>query len=178
MRYREMSIDIETLGTKPGSVVLSIGVVGFEVNKAPKELLNVRIDVLESLFAGLKVDESTLAWWRKQSREAKQALTMGTLVSSGGAINALNQVFEDYATDNVRVWMKGPSFDGAHLAAMADLLSKELPWQYWSERCVRTICDGVKEPARGAGNVHHGALDDAMHQAKWVRKAIKQKGGC
>lgn len=176
-KYNHVSVDIESLGTKPGCIVLSIGVAGFDLKRKPVRLLDVRIDVLDSLFIGLEADEATLTWWRGQSREAKAALSYGEAQRAAEAVRELIEVIEARATDDLRVWMKGPSFDGVLLGALAERVGLELPWQYWSERCVRTICEGVPEPVRGDGNVHHSAVDDALHQAAWVRKALAMKGG-
>ncbi len=61
-------IDIETLGTEPGSVVLSVGAVKFDPfnNIEPNNGKHWMLDVDAQTNVGRLVDESTLAWWGKQ----------------------------------------------------------------------------------------------------------------
>ena len=67
-----VSIDIETLGTAPGSVILTIGAVAFNRHGLIPERNGIlgtfyqRIDLDYSLRAGLTVDASTLRWWFSQ----------------------------------------------------------------------------------------------------------------
>lgn len=168
--YTDISVDIETLGTKPGSVVLSIGAVPFNLERVSSNGLIVAPSIMEQLIVGLEADVNTLAWWGKQSPEARERVRQTPTVEPLKALLMLQDLVEECCTSDVRVWMKGPSFDGVHLAALADAVGGELPWRYWQERCVRTICDGVTEPERG--DVQHCAYDDALHQAKWVRDAL------
>ena len=72
-------IDLETLGTQPGSIILSIGAVLFDPTKAPHECLGEEfyyvIGKPTCLAAGLTFSQDTLDWWKKQSPEARKVLT-------------------------------------------------------------------------------------------------------
>lgn len=175
MRYEHLSIDIETLGTRPGSIVLSVGLVPFTLNEPvnPENAEYWRISLVDSLIVGLQADRDTLDWWAKQTTEARAALEQGevrTLASTG---YRLEHVLATHCTEKCLVWMKGPSFDGVLLTAALEVAGRKVPWKYWQERDVRTICDGVHEPKREG--THHNAADDAVHQAVWVRQALLSK---
>ena len=71
-------LDIEALGSKPGSVILSIGAVKFAGGKILHEFYR-RIDPQSCIDAGLKIDVDTVMWWMKQSKEARDALGTGTM---------------------------------------------------------------------------------------------------
>lgn len=73
-----LMMDIETLGTKPGCVVLEVCVKNFMPDGSEDELgyeLHEYIDVFSSLMAGLETDDSTLKWWKSMMREeAREAM--------------------------------------------------------------------------------------------------------
>ena len=64
-------VDLETLGTAPGSVILSIGAVRFDVEKGLLDEFYVNIDVESSQRLGLTIDGDTVMWWLKQSDAAR-----------------------------------------------------------------------------------------------------------
>jgi len=176
-KYTELSVDIETLGTYPGNVVLSIGACAFDVDRGlfEEQELSLKISLLDSLFCGFEIDPDTLEWWRKQPEEARQALETGLHHTVKESLVELAVFKRAHCAQVCRVWMKGPSFDGVLLKAMAKKVGVALPWDYWEERDVRTICDGIDEPKRVL-DTKHDALDDAIHQAYMVRVALLRRG--
>lgn len=55
--------DIETLGTLPGSAILSIGAVRFDIGKKSiSDEFYVNLDVTSSLSAGFTYEKSTINW--------------------------------------------------------------------------------------------------------------------
>ena len=175
MKYEHLSVDIETLSNKPGGIVLNVAAVPFTLNERVGSLYGYwRISVMDSLLHGLTTDPYTLAWWRRQSCEAFEGAHYGTEYRLDEVAGSLFGYIAENCTENVKVWMKGPGFDGVMLAGAFEKVGRGLPWKFWNERCVRTICDGVKEPDR-TGDVKHCAIDDAYHQAKWVRDALMSK---
>ncbi|WP_409277834.1 3'-5' exonuclease [Providencia rustigianii] len=77
-------------------------------------------------------------------------------------------------TDDVQVWGNGVDFDNVILRNAYNSVGLEPFWNHWNNRCVRTIV----ELGRNAGidpkttlpfvGEPHNALDDAIHQAKYV----------
>lgn len=171
--YSELSVDIETLGTNGGDVVLSIGAVAFDLTGVSKRRLSVSICVIDSLLHGLRIDPDTLDWWRRQSSDAQAALRKDSAMPLVEAADALTAFFDKNCSEECRVWMKGPSFDGVLLKGAFAKIDRPLPWKYYRERDVRTICDNIAEPERNG--THHSATDDAVHQACWVRDALFAK---
>src|SRR5262245_9291276 len=99
-------VDIETLGTRPGSVVLSVAAVRFNARGTYAEFHRA-INIFDSLMAGLTIDPATVSWWRQQSEQSRRAL---------GFVDPLSGVLRDLtaflATDRpLRMWAKGPDFD-------------------------------------------------------------------
>ena len=74
------------------------------------------------------------------------------------------------------VWGKGPSFDCALLHSAYDKLELPRPWDFWNERCVRTIfAFNPKAPKEipFEGQPHRG-IDDCKHQIKGVTENLKE----
>ena len=69
-------IDIETLGTKPGCIIQSIGAVLFDPFGKPVEMYPFyrNISKQSCLDIGLTEDPNTVKWWSEQSDIAKTHL--------------------------------------------------------------------------------------------------------
>src|SRR4051812_3766510 len=67
---QDIMIDLETLGTLPGSVILSIGAVAFdELSVAPGAGFYKVISTISCESCGLTKDEATEKWWLDQGEE-------------------------------------------------------------------------------------------------------------
>src|SRR5262245_9687443 len=127
-------VDIETLGTRPGSVILSVGAVRFDETGLAEERFYRPIDGFDSLMHGLTTDTATVGWWRLQSAEARGALQPGRpLAETMGALYKYIAAF-----DSTLVWAKGPDFDLVLLEAAFNAVNQKKPWSYRNARDVRT----------------------------------------
>ena len=170
MKMRHCMIDLETLGTAANAPVIAIGAVFFDPNTGTLgDTFDAAIDVEDAMRYGV-MSGSTFKWWLGQSDAARQKVVRGR----ERAEDVFNR-FGSFAMkhgDNVQPWGNGASFDIAILDhAFPRILNKPAPWKFWNVRDCRTI----KELASGIVNyndkmqgVAHTALDDAVHQAKWV----------
>ncbi|POO54357.1 hypothetical protein CPJ18_02345 [Agrobacterium rosae] len=60
----DLMIDIETLGTAPGSVILSVGAVTFNAETGEfGEGFYAAVEPQSAVDMGLTIDVSTLKWW-------------------------------------------------------------------------------------------------------------------
>lgn len=168
---KHMMVDLETLGTAANAPVIAIGAVFFDPNTGTLgDTFDATIDVEDAMRYGV-MSGSTFKWWLGQSDAAREKVVRGR--------ERAEDVFNRFGTftlkhgDNVQPWGNGASFDIAILDhAFPRILNKPAPWKFWNVRDVRT----VKELAVGVvrfddkmkQGVAHTALDDAVHQAKWV----------
>lgn len=176
---QNVMVDLETLGTVPGCAILSIGAVAFcPRTQTLGERLYIEINRHNTRQAGLKINESTLAWWKTQPG----GLEFLARTDSGGeilstALTGLTYFLEQFDLKEVRVWGNGSDFDNAILAAAYDAIGLETPWKFWNNRCFRTlksVCGhGLSMPRTG---VHHNALDDAVTQANLAMKILGKMG--
>lgn len=160
-------VDLETLGTEPGSVIVTLAAVQF--GGQPGRILNtfirhIRPDSCEA--AGLRCNAATALWWLKQSEDARRRLEEGQKEAI-----PLDQALKEFGwwlpgeRKQRCIWGNGASFDCALLAAAYRAVSRELPWSYAGERCYRTIKALHPDVPMERQGTHHDALDDAKSQA-------------
>lgn len=154
-------IDIETLGTRPGDVILSIGAVKFSAEEVTEKFY-VSIDPESCKEVGLRAQKSTLEWWSNQSAEARAAAFSGT-TTLNVALTKLTVWMPPM--ESAVVWGNGASFDTVLVAAAYRAMKMDVPWHYWNERCYRTISSMFMKSKVERVGTGHNALDDATTQA-------------
>src|SRR5688572_9943106 len=98
-------VDIETLGSAPGSVILSIGAVWFGDDGLGSEFYRT-VDIFDSLLRGLTIDAATVAWWRDQGVRAQRvAQDRDAMRDLGEALYDLGR-FLDRKPAESNVWAK------------------------------------------------------------------------
>lgn len=170
-------VDLETLGRKPGCVILSIGAVSFDPFDPNAEQFTFErvIDITSSLFAGFNIEQETLEWWRKQSEEAKAPFFSRATHRIKNALIDFQEWCKHRKAD--RIWAQGVSFDPPILEEAFKICGLQPSWKYNAPRDTRTVYDLFDldmTKMQREGN-HHNALDDARFQVKCIHAAI-QKG--
>lgn len=166
--------DLETLGTAPGCVILSIGAVVFDpiTGRMGAEFYR-NIDRASCLAIGLTIDGDTEAWWREQSQEARDRLEVNP--------QPILEVLADFTAwwsdvGGRRFWGHGAGFDEPILRAAYKAAGLSAPWSFSRSRDTRTIYDLANvAPNRDVG-VHHDALVDARNQAVAVCDSFRKLG--
>jgi len=170
---QDIMLDLETLGTEPNAIILSIGMVAFDYqnNKLGPEFYTP-ISVLGSVAAGYQYSDSTLIWWERQTPVARGVLAeaLTTAITPYAACNSVREYLQQFSPD-VRVWGNGAAFDNELLRGY---LRKHYPvplWKFWNDRCYRTLNALMAarvektDPLASRVGTHHNALDDAKTQA-------------
>lgn len=157
--------DTETLGRRPGCIVLSIGGVVFDPITGLGEEFYRNIDPTSCEMLGLTAEPETLEWWKGQSEEARAALEADQVTLT----DALMEFADFYRrNDGSRLWAHGPNFDEVILVAAYEAAGVPVPWSYKAPRCTRTLYENAdvdpKAAAYQVGTLHN-ALDDAKSQA-------------
>jgi hypothetical protein len=160
-------LDLETLGTTPGSVVLSIGAVAFDRDEGLGDTYYSVISVASSMKFGLTIDASTLLWWSKQDRAAYQEALSAEHTQLTTTLNSFNNWLDSYAgTPQTRkLWGNGADFDLTLLLACYRAVDLEAPWKFYNHRCYRTL-KALYPEVRAERSNNHNALDDARNQAE------------
>ena len=158
-------IDLETLDTSPNAHILSIGAVS--MNDHSRTFYSVP----GTNEQWRTVNNDTIDWWCEQSTQAQEEVLIDTDVTLKESLEGLIEFYKDCGA--ARVWSHGVDFDVVILNDAFKQHDLKPPWRFWSTEHTRTLISAgwrLKnrnfEPNR-AGTYHH-ALDDAIHQAKWM----------
>lgn len=167
-------IDLETLGTVPGSVILSIGAVRFD-DEGILDTFYHRIDPEDCARHGLLIDPATVLWWFKQEEIARLEVTKQGLALRW-TLHELSQWIKLHdPQDEPEIWGNGSEFDNVMLAAAYRAIDLEIPWKYNKNRCYRTLKNlfpNVPKPPEENTLKHH-ALADATWQARHLIQILK-----
>lgn len=164
----KIMLDLETLGTAPGSVILSIGAVKFDRHGLRPNPFYARIDPQSCIDAGLVMDVSTVVWWMKQSDEARAEFVLGEKTRIREALQGFS-IWANYdpVAPEIELWGNGAAFDNTLLAAAYAAVRLPMPWKFWNDRCYRTVKALHPDlPMVKRSGTHHNALDDARSQAE------------
>lgn len=170
---RRAMIDIETLGTKPGCVVLEIGIVcnvsnPYDANGNGADwTMDIHVDIAQQPDA--LIDPATLRWWMRHpvafDRLSKAQLT-GQAVAPTAAIDSMAVMLRGVD----EVWGNSPSFDCAILVEFVSRYAGAVPWRYVQERDFRTaVALDPSVPYERPADAH-SALADALAQAAHLDK--------
>ena len=167
----DVMLDLETCGTDPGCIVLSIGACTFDERNKFYERISV-----DSSRVYLCEDIETMRWWQKQDRQMREEAFGGTkdLVQVLDAFHDWFRNLNNKQYKDTYVWGNGADFDLPILKAAYKAVDRPVPWHPWNGRCYRTLknlLSGVKAPPRAS--VKHHALEDAIYQAAHARLLLE-----
>ncbi len=164
----DVMIDIETLGTTPGSAILSIAVVPFGLH-SPVEHFYEKISQESCIEKGLHIDDATVKWWDSQNAAAKQEAFSGT-EKIEDVLSRLTLYIKQLGT--VRPWGNGASFDVPLLEAAYIKCGMRAPWAYYNAMCYRTLKNLFPFLVPTVPVMKHNALEDARSQAAHTEKLL------
>lgn len=169
-------IDLETLGTKPDSVILTIGATKFDPNEYGKTYQEFyhRVDVDEQVSMGRTIDEDTLSWWGQQEADVvEEALGDHNRTSVSEVMTSLNK----WCVGVDAFWCQGTAFDFPIMESLYRQLDHHIPWAFWRVRDSRTLFQIMpKDPRKEIKFAAHNALEDARVQALCVQQTLQQLG--
>ncbi len=175
-----LMVDLETLSNGPQAAITQIGVAYF--HHTPNNVLWKRkwnVDVQSCIDLGLKVDGHTLAWWFKQSDEARHSV-LGDEHVYLPLQKALDEFDNLYINHNIERTWAGPTwFDVAILFNAYRQSGRPYPWPRRSIRDTKTLFDLAQyDPRESSAQpiLAHDAGDDAEAQAWHVLEAMAKLG--
>jgi hypothetical protein len=183
----DFMIDIETLGTDPSSVILSIGAVMFDIETG--EMIDDFYEEISPKQPGRYVDIDTVRWWVERdpavflsitsaSMELDTALTGLHAFVTWSGVNVI-----DETRSRKRVWAKPPKFDAAMLENAFQQCSIPVPWDHRELMDLRTYMS-LYHGERPLFSLEvegkkHNALHDAKIQARicsHIHGWLKERG--
>ena len=175
--FDQVMLDLETYGTKPGCVVLSICAATFNWRGDVDAVFSKNLEYDTQVDMGLFADPETVAWWEAQDIEAVEA-TFNNQEPTRRVLFDFTTWWEMHVAADARVWAVGQDFDGPILTRCMEMMGvRDKPlWPFWALRDVRSACDiaGIDRSRRSTALVKHSAHADVLHQIKCVVAAKRE----
>ena len=169
-------IDLETMGTAPGSAIVAVGAVAFDAEKIHDTFY--KTVSLESAMAwGLTVDPGTIMWWMQQSDAARAEIVEPMYRDLFIALDTMVEWMRGMPEDVSGVWGNGATFDNVLIRAAMEKTGVTPPWKFWQDKCYRTVKGAHPEIDIVKEGTAHKAIDDALSQAKHLMVINKSAGG-
>ena len=169
---KHFMIDLETMGLRPTSAIVSIGITHFDKDRI-LDSFYTPVSLQSCLAAGMTTDPSTEKWWSEQSLEARSAWQVDTAPKLLDALTDMTKWMLSYGTHKENCpWGNGSDFDLVLLQNAFAAIDADPPWQFWNHYCFRTLknmFDVAKMTRRGT---HHNALDDATFQTQYLHRIL------
>ena len=170
-------VDLETLGQRAGCQVLSIGAVAVDPVTGELGEEYYRVVKLGDDNFGLHIDADTLSWWEKQHPKARKVLTQAKAVRGNRTLDKalveFNKYLAQFGPKVVKIWGNGSDFDNAILIACYKATGVQNGWDFWNNRCFRTLKNLAPSIKQERIGTYHNALDDAKTQALHAIKIFK-----
>lgn len=171
MSTTHIMLDIETLGTRVGSVIMSAALVRF----SDEAHTSINLSIPEQQALGLEVDPATHAWWGAQDPAAWQLATANPLPLVAALPHIVSWLAWACASPDYLIWCHGATFDAPLLEEVYRRAGMPCPWKFWQVRDTRTLYDlaGVDVKAF-AVPPPHVALNDAIGQTRAANEALRR----
>lgn len=187
-----LMVDIESLALGPRPVITQLAMLAYELEQ--DELMEDRysqylpIDPQQQIIPPRRIQASTIAWWMKQSDEAREAFELSTgtdfeelVAAMRGFVAAFNRLTKN-GTRNYEITSKHPQFDIVAVETLLTELGLEVPWDHRRVTDLATdlIRAGIKgsDVPKPAGTIPHVAYWDVRWQIEqWLECRRIRSGG-
>lgn len=176
-QFNDLMLDIETMGTKSFSAIVSIAAVPFnlQTGEVSDKFFYQIVDLQSCLDLNLRINAETLYWWmsEKITQEARNHISDKSHRKPLKEVLELFARFyaENMATSNASAWGNSAKFDLGIMENCYNVARLSPPWNTWKEKCVRTVSDlygeEIKKTTKFEG-VKHYPVDDCKHQIKYL----------
>lgn len=174
-------VDIETLGVGNNAALLSIGAVKFDTEKLGIEAeFYTMIDPISCQQYGMEIEAGTVMWWMQPEQDEARAAYMAQKhdqIDVASALDGFARWIQMSDPTGVKaVWGNGSNFDNVILRNAYAAIDAECPWQFWEDRCYRTVKNLRKDIPMKREGMYHNALDDARSQALHLQTILLSMG--
>lgn len=174
----DVMLDMETCALSEDAAILSIALLPFYLDggEPVEQPVYYIIEGNSCFLEGMKYDDDTQAWWRKQDPKAKASILFGKdPIHIREAIKNIYDYLSDLCEVNeVHMWCRGLNFDIPKLEyCFKKFLDKKPPYKYYNMEDARTYCHtfGVRSTDIPFVGCRHTAMDDCIFQVKQVQVA-------
>jgi len=169
---RHVMIDIETLGTQPGSVIIQIGAKRFDPRTGYVFVRDFEMGIDPNYPPSLNaiIDAETLKWWLQQDPKVLAKVMSGT----HNIVNGMRGLSE-YCSGCTHFWAKSPDFDMGLLGYFYGKYYTSTPWTYKNRMDVRTVLE-MADVTQPPAVTPHDAVSDCEAQIIGVLTAYEKCG--
>lgn len=174
--YSNIMLDLETMSKGPDAAIIAIGAVCFDLEAGETgPCYYNRVSLAEAVECGGTIDADTVLWWLKQDDDARHEITRDDVpeLTIFSALYSFNSWVREYAEDNVAVWGNGASFDNVILRSAYQRLHSQTPWEWWNDRCYRTMKAMHRNISIERTGTKHIAITDAINQARHLIEILR-----
>jgi hypothetical protein len=186
-----LNFDLETLGKKSTSVVLSMACIAFtfeDDTPYSQYILDgfyVKFNPIEQLKMGRTTDQDTINWWKEQNEDARKVTlpSEDDVTVKEGLLMLRDYISKTkYEWKRGYCWCRGNYFDFPMIEDLHDQVGLKLPFNTWKIRDIRTMIDVLTGSDRGEYNlrdglpkeyVNHHALHDAALDVMRMKEIFK-----
>ena len=160
-------IDLETLGTGSNSVVVSVGLVAFNISTGEiLAELDIGLNLNQQIKTGGVIDGDTLEFHFAQAPDSMQKMAQRKVLDVKEGLDLISNFIK--ANNLTTIWGNGATFDNVILRNLYARHLKVFPLGFWTDRDLRTAVDIYNIDTRTVPfeGIKHYCLDDARHQVK------------
>ena len=160
-------IDLETLGTGSNSVVVSAGLVAFNISTGEIVAeLDIGLNLNQQIKTGGVIDGDTLEFHFAQAPDSIQKMAQRKALDVKEGLDLISNFIK--ANNLTALWGNGATFDCVILRNLYARHLKAFPLGFWTDRDLRTAVDiyNIDVGAVPFVGIRHYCLDDAKHQVK------------
>lgn len=166
-------IDLETMGIRPTSAIISIGAALFD-HEQVLDTFYSNVNLNSSINLGMTTDQSTIDWWSKQSVQARAAWQTEDAPAIEDALKQLNDWMLGHGSRaEICPWGNGADFDLVLMNHAFNLMGVDAPWKYYNHHCFRTMKNMFDVGQMPRSGTHHHALDDAVSQVRHLHRILQ-----
>lgn len=164
--YTDLMVDLETLGTEPGCVILEIGLCAFNRHNSGRawQAISIFPSIEEQTSLGMKIDYNTMNWWLEHP-EAHEVQKSAARVPMADAQAQLVNFWTGFCNKESYIWAKGTPFD---ISILRTIIME--PWGFRQIHDLRTLKLIYPDwPGSEMRLIDHVGRYDAMKQAEEVQ---------
>jgi exodeoxyribonuclease VIII len=159
---KHVMVDLETMGNGGNAPIIAIGAVKFDITGTKGAPFYANVDLQSCMDVGMECDASTIMWWLEQSGDARERLKFPV----PDDVSTVLRAFSAWFGDSEYLWGNGAAFDNVILNNAYRKVGQEPPWNFWNDRCYRTLKSQFAAVPMERVGTHHNAVDDAQSQAE------------
>lgn len=156
-------LDLETLDTRPTSMILSVGAVTFDKHQIYEKFYSI-VKLSNNTMGKFTVSADTLSWWFLQLEALRE------FSNPSNSLEDTLFAFKDFykSCECEALWGNGSRFDNTILENAYDVMGIEKPWSYRHDMCYRTIVSRFPKLDIPFNGTRHSAINDAEYQAQYL----------